>query len=907
MQGKNIFRKFRALSGMLFLLLIGSGVQAGNFKPGNVVVVRVGSGNTALTNASTPVFLDEYTPAGLLVQSVSLPVKESGSNHILTLSGKAITEGALSLSADGRYLVLVGFDTIAGYANVSTGVTNRTIALVDSSGTVNTSSGYYAGSAYVLDNFRSGFTNDGTGFWTAGAGNNASGGTWYTPFGSFSNAATQLDSTIPDTRVVRAFDGQLYFTADDNVGNVPGLYKVGSGTPTTANQPISLLPGFDSADSLPSPFAFVFFDENPDVPGVDVVYICDDDVTAPVGGLYKFSLVNGTWVYNGNITNANGLRGLTGLRSCSSTQLFLTAQNAIYSFIDTGGYNEPLTGSLNQLGTSSANTAIRGIAFAPGTSAAGLKASISAATNVSCNGGDNGLIVASVSGGASPFTYKWNNGATSLDINGLVAGNYALTVTDTLGCSATVAATIQQPLILGATDTIQNVSCYKGSNGSIKLAATGGTPPYTFNGGGSIISNLTAGTYNITVTDSNNCTAGIAAIVGQSSQIIITDSVTNLPCTGGDSGVIRIYAVGGVPSYSYSWNNESTSATITSLVAGNYSVTITDSLGCTATLTANVSQSGDLTATPVISDVICYGLANGTIMANASGGTAPYNYVWSNQDTGSEIMGLMAGAYTLTLTDNGNCTLVSTFNVSQPDSFAYTQQLTNPGCFGASTGVIQLNINGGTTPYTYAANGMAVANPVTGLAAGIYAIVITDDNNCKFSISDTLTQPGLLQLTLTATNDTVYNGTSGSVLASVSGGTAPYSFTWSPAAASDSLISGLAAGDYCADVTDRNGCSTDSCILVTQPSGILNMQDAVQFYAYMKGVDLFVHVSLNTSTTYSVEILDLTGRAVWRKPAQYGQVLDLQVPGYLLSSGAYLFRMFNADGLNVTLKIQVLK
>ena len=143
---------------------------AGTFTPGNIVIVRVGTGSTTLSNASTAVFLDEYTVTGTLVQSIALPAARSTLNHALTLSGSAATEGELSLSPNGLYLTMAGFDTVPGYAGVSSGVTNRTIARISASGTVNTTTGFIAGSAFVAGNFRSAVTNDGNEFWAAGSG-----------------------------------------------------------------------------------------------------------------------------------------------------------------------------------------------------------------------------------------------------------------------------------------------------------------------------------------------------------------------------------------------------------------------------------------------------------------------------------------------------------------------------------------------------------------------------------------------------------------------------------------------------------------------------------------------------------------------------------------------------------------
>lgn len=346
--------------------------MAGDFTQGNIVVVRIGNGSTALNNSAHPVFLDEYTPTGTLVQSVPMPVSASGNNRIFTLSGSATSEGALTLSADRRYLCLAGYDAAPGSASVSTvsGV-NRTIARVDSAGNVNTSTGFLAGSAYVTNNIRGAVTSDGGGFWCSGAGSNNTGGTWYLPFGSFTDAPVNISNTITNSRVINIFDSQLYVTSGS--GNYRAINEVGSGLPTTIGQTVTALPGFPATDGVGSPYAFHLFDLNPNMPGLDVAYYCDDRATS--GGIFKYSLVGGTWVPNGNITATVAIRGLAASISGNTVNLYLASEGGIHSLTDASGYNQTLSGTINQIATANTDTRFRGIALAPNHS--GVSVSVS--------------------------------------------------------------------------------------------------------------------------------------------------------------------------------------------------------------------------------------------------------------------------------------------------------------------------------------------------------------------------------------------------------------------------------------------------------------------------------------------------------------------------------------------------
>ena len=213
-------------------------------------------------------------------------------------------------------------------------------------------------------------------------------------------------------------------------------------------------------------------------------------------------------------------------------------------------------------------------------------------TNVSCNGGTNGSASVTPSGGTPGYTYSWSpSGGTAATATGLAAGSYTVTVTDANGCTATRNYLLTQPSAIStATGSQTNVSCNGGTNGSASVSPSGGTPGYTYSwspsgGTAATATGLAAGSYTVTVTDANGCTATRNYFLTQPSVIsTATGSQTNVSCNGGTNGSASVTASGGTPGYSYSWSpSGGTAATATGLAAGSYTVTVTDANGCTAT------------------------------------------------------------------------------------------------------------------------------------------------------------------------------------------------------------------------------------------------------------------------------------------------------------------------------------
>ena len=460
--------------------------------------------------------------------------------------------------------------------------------------------------------------------------------------------------------------------------------------------------------------------------------------------------------------------------------------------------------------------------------------------DVLCFGGLTGRIDMTVAGGTPPYSFVWNNGATTEDILNVAAGNYTVVITDANGCTFTASASVAQPAAaLSGSTTVVNVLCYGESAGSVNLEVTGGTPPYTFiwNNGATTedISGLTAGNYTVTVTDDNGCTASASGtIAGPAAALGVTvSSQSNVLCRGESNGSITVNGTGGTGPYEYRLNAGSfqSSGLFGSLPAGAYTITVRDANMCTFDLPVTITEpaaelGGSLTSQ---TDIMCFGESTGSVTASASGGTPPYQY---NIDGGSfqspgQFNNLAFGPHVLAIRDNNLCIATLPVSISQPAAPLSGSILsqTNIGCFGESTGSITVSAGGGTSPYTYSINGgpFQPSGTFDNLPAGSGNILIQDANMCQVSIPVTLIQPASgLMVTISKTDVLCFGQSTGDATATASGGTSPYTYSWnSVPVQTGPTASGLSAGSYEVTVTDLNGCSTTSDVLISQPAGAL--------------------------------------------------------------------------------------
>jgi len=441
-------------------------------------------------------------------------------------------------------------------------------------------------------------------------------------------------------------------------------------------------------------------------------------------------------------------------------------------------------------------------------------------TDASCNGDCDGDITLSPTGGIAPYSYLWGNSSTNFFRAGLCAGDYDVTVTDNTGCSTTGIFTVGEPAPIAANLTANDESCSPGGDGSISSATSGGTAPYTYlwaPGGAttSSINGLSSGTYRLTITDNNGCIVVDSADVNSGSNISLNALVNDVPCNGNCNGNITLAPTGGNAPYTYLWDNNSPNPSRNGLCAGNYDVTVTDNTGCSTVQNFPINEPSLLEANASATDESCTPGNDGTASTSASGGTPPYTYNWApGGSTTTGLTGLGSGNYTVTVTDNNGCVAVETVSVNSGGSINLGETVVNPTCFGDCNGSITLSPSGGVPPYTYLWDDNSVTFFRTSLCAGDYDVTVTDNFGCSRTETITVTQPDSLQANLSSTPESCTPGSDGTASSMAMGGTAPFTYNWSPAGASTSGLSSITAGTYSLTITDANGCSVIDSVVV---------------------------------------------------------------------------------------------
>jgi len=318
-------------------------------------------------------------------------------------------------------------------------------------------------------------------------------------------------------------------------------------------------------------------------------------------------------------------------------------------------------------------------------------------------------------------------------------------------------------------------------------------------------------------------------------------------CFGGNNGTATASASGGSAPYTYLWSNGQTSASLTGLAAGTYTVTVTDLKSCTKTSSTTITQPTVLVANTSSTDVSCFGGNNGTATASASGGTAPYTYLWSNGATTSTITGLPAAVYNVTVTDANDCTATATATVDQPDALSVAGSGTDVGCFGGTNGSATATPTGGTAQYTYLWSNGETTSAISGLTAAAYSVTVTDANDCTATATATVDQPTALSVSGSGTDVSCFGGTNGTATAMPTGGTAPYTYSWSNGETT-STITGLPAAVYNVTVTDANDCTSTEEIILTEPITALNLEVNTVAESCIVGNDGSATVTANGGT-----------------------------------------------------------
>jgi len=523
-----------------------------------------------------------------------------------------------------------------------------------------------------------------------------------------------------------------------------------------------------------------------------------------------------------------------------------------------------------------------------------------------CNGSTNASITVSANLGIAPYQVSWT-GPTSgnpagneisvangtYQITSASAGSYTVTITDATGCFYSFPVSVTQPASLTASSTMTPVLCNGGTTGSITGTATGGTAPYnmswagpingnptgneiSIDGGSYSVNNAPQGSYTITITDANGCLASSNIQVNQPPPLVASAVNSSALCNGSSDGSITVTASDGTSPYNVSWTGAITGDPvgteisvsnggyqITSVIAGNYTITVTDANGCTTQTTSTVTQPIAISASATNTAALCNGSADGTIIVTSNDGTPIYNVSWtgpvSGDPAGNEITtsggnytitGVSSGTYIITVTDANGCTTITTSTITEPTSV--TALATNLAvlCNGGTTGSVTGLASGGTAPYDMSWSGPNTGNPagdeintdggsytVNGAPAGTYTITITDGNGCVATTTTQIIEPAVLTASVLNTAVLCNAGSSGTVQGSANGGSAPYNMSWTgpntgnPAGDEINVdggsytVNGAPAGSYTITMTDGNGCTATATTTVIEPA-ILQVNSA---------------------------------------------------------------------------------
>ena len=556
-------------------------------------------------------------------------------------------------------------------------------------------------------------------------------------------------------------------------------------------------------------------------------------------------------------------------------------------------------------------SAQQGAAIAPSTDSFSITVTVNegvsintSSTNVTCATG--GIAVASAIGGSAPYTYAWSNGGSTAVINNLSAGTFTVTASNASGCTATNTVTVASSVVTLTTSTpvTTNSSC-GGATGSASISATNGTSPFTYlwsNGGTTqTINNVASGSYTVTITDANSCQGIVSGIVvnNPNSPTANISTFSNILCNGAANGSATVVASGGTVTsgYTYNWSNGANAATLNGLNAGVYTVTVIDNASCSDVASVTISEPSAMTITSTRTNVFCFGDATGAVSVTVSGGAGNYTYLWSNGNINSSLTNVTRGSYDLTVTDANSCVLTYNVSIAGPQvPFTGTLNSTNVLCNGAGNGTASYTISGGTSPFNYSwSNGSVDANQ-NQLIAGTYTVTVTDALGCLFTpAAITITEPTALSVSLSSTAASAFGGNDGTASASVSGGTAPYSYSWNTGANTQN-INNLTAGTYNVTVTDANGCVYADVVNVTQPSSI-NQMELTNVSIYPNPGDKLLNIEMSELNANEVNIQIISIDAKILKSEIFNNNFGLiQIETADLSSGMYFIHIQTERG-----------
>ena len=439
-------------------------------------------------------------------------------------------------------------------------------------------------------------------------------------------------------------------------------------------------------------------------------------------------------------------------------------------------------------------------------------------TDIPCNSSVAGEAIVVPNSGIPPYSFLWSNGDTTTTTSFSKHGPISVVITDSNGCSYTAhSSIIKKGDFTASISEVTNVKCFGGSTGTARVTTSIPFPTsFTWSNGASTqyVEGLAAGTYSVTVTDVDGCEARASAEVLQPTAIQVKKNQSNQPsCRGSFNGYISVFADGGVPPYSFAWEDGTNLKTLANLTAGDYTVTVTDAFGCTSSGTFVLTEPDEIDILVDKNNESASNANNGKALILPSGGSIPYTYLWSDGVTSRDRTGMAPGYYTVTVTDVKGCTAETGLYIEPFECGLVVTgvEVHDVECNGTAGGYIHLEVTGGTEPYDFKwSNGADVQN-LNQVKSGKYTLTITDAAGCQSGGFFSINQPPPFKKTLTVTDATAADQFDGKVKFVFSGGVPPYTLIYD---VTDTLTTytGIVtfenqlAGLHSIYVEDANGC-----------------------------------------------------------------------------------------------------
>ncbi|HWY39077.1 MAG TPA: T9SS type A sorting domain-containing protein [Bacteroidia bacterium] len=383
-------------------------------------------------------------------------------------------------------------------------------------------------------------------------------------------------------------------------------------------------------------------------------------------------------------------------------------------------------------------------------------------------------------------------------------------------------------------------------------------------------------------------------------QCLVQVSGTNIQCNGLCNGTATATPVG-VPSYSYLWQpGGMTTATVSGLCPGTYTVTVVDGSSCSSSATVTITQPAALSATTTHTNTACGGGCNGAATAFVSGGTGPYTHKWTTTpaQTNATATNLCAGTYNDTIADSHGCktTLNPLVTITQPVVLNAMVTCSGVSCFGGANGSAMATQTGGTPGYKYSWNTIPAqtTSSIYNLSPGTYSCTVTDTNGCVSTSGCTVNQPAAaLSISMGSSNASCSSCCDGSATSTPAGGTAPYTYSWSPGGHTTQNVNGLCPGNYTVCVTDAKGCNQCNQVSVNFNAGI-NELPVYKMYFYPNPTSGDFEIEINPPVSASevkFTLVDIIGNEVFSESINHASISHKKFSVQMLPAGIYFLKM----------------